>query len=119
MGVSLCDVLVITQYRHQQKLLQKLLHEQQRTGSYSPESHSQIKETVSYTTSSPSSHDCHPIDGIDSHSSLWNEYQSVEVLTVDKSQGRDKSCVIVSLVRSNNDGEVSNILAKMLCVCEE
>ena len=103
MGVSPCDVLVITQYRHQQTLLQKLLHEQQRTGSYSPKSHSHVKETD-------------PIDRIDSHFSLWNEYQSVEVLTVDKCQGRDKSCVIVSFVRSNSDGKVSNILAEMLYV---
>jgi DNA replication ATP-dependent helicase Dna2 len=31
----------------------------------------------------------------------------VEVLTADKSQGRDKDCIVVSLVRSNADNQVS------------
>jgi DNA replication ATP-dependent helicase Dna2 len=31
----------------------------------------------------------------------------VEVLTADRSQGRDKDCIIVSMVRSNEEGEVS------------
>jgi DNA replication ATP-dependent helicase Dna2 len=35
---------------------------------------------------------------------------SVEVLTIDKSQGRDTRCVIVSLVRCNDNGEIANLL---------
>lgn len=31
----------------------------------------------------------------------------IEILTADKSQGRDKDCIIISLVRSNEDGSVS------------
>jgi len=31
----------------------------------------------------------------------------VEILTADKSQGRDKECILISLVRSNEDGNVS------------
>ena len=33
--------------------------------------------------------------------------EKVEVHTIDKYQGRDKACVIVSLVRSNPNGNVS------------
>lgn len=35
------------------------------------------------------------------------ETQSVEILTADKAQGRDKDVIMVSLVRSNEDGNVS------------
>jgi DNA replication ATP-dependent helicase Dna2 len=31
----------------------------------------------------------------------------VEVLTADRSQGRDKDCIIMSLTRSNKEGNVS------------
>ena len=34
----------------------------------------------------------------------------VEILTADKSQGRDKECILVSLVRSNDTGYVSSRL---------
>ncbi|KDR70214.1 hypothetical protein GALMADRAFT_76567, partial [Galerina marginata CBS 339.88] len=34
----------------------------------------------------------------------------VEVLTADKSQGRDKDCVIVSLVRSNEEGHIGDLV---------
>ena len=60
-GVSASDILVITQYRHQQRLILELLHGNQ---------------------------------------------SAVEVLTVDKCQGRDKKCVILSFVRSNTEGKV-------------
>lgn len=33
-------------------------------------------------------------------------YPDVEILTADKSQGRDKDCIVMSLVRSNDDGQV-------------
>jgi DNA replication ATP-dependent helicase Dna2 len=32
----------------------------------------------------------------------------VEVLTADKSQGRDKDCIVISMVRSNDVGNVSD-----------
>lgn len=35
------------------------------------------------------------------------EYSGLEVLTADKSQGRDKDCIIISMVRSNDHGSVS------------
>jgi DNA replication ATP-dependent helicase Dna2 len=39
-------------------------------------------------------------------SNLLQDRPEVEILTVDRSQGRDKDCVIVSMVRSNEDGQV-------------
>jgi DNA replication ATP-dependent helicase Dna2 len=39
-------------------------------------------------------------------SNLLQDRPEVEILTVDRSQGRDKDCVIVSMVRSNEDGRV-------------
>jgi DNA replication ATP-dependent helicase Dna2 len=33
----------------------------------------------------------------------------VEVLTADKSQGRDKDCIVISMVRSNDVGNVSTL----------
>ena len=38
---------------------------------------------------------------------LLRERRGVEILTADRSQGRDKDCIIISLVRSNPDGFVS------------
>jgi DNA replication ATP-dependent helicase Dna2 len=40
-------------------------------------------------------------------SHLLDEKKGIEILTADKSQGRDKDCIIVSLVRSNEAGNVS------------
>lgn len=33
--------------------------------------------------------------------------QGIEIATIDKYQGRDKDCVIISLVRNNDTGNVS------------
>ncbi|KAF6760438.1 AAA domain-containing protein [Ephemerocybe angulata] len=38
------------------------------------------------------------------------EGEEVEVLTADKSQGRDKECVVVSMVRSNDHGQVGELV---------
>jgi DNA replication ATP-dependent helicase Dna2 len=38
---------------------------------------------------------------------LGRSMPGIEILTADKSQGRDKDCIIISLVRSNNTGNVS------------
>jgi DNA replication ATP-dependent helicase Dna2 len=35
----------------------------------------------------------------------------VEIITADKSQGRDKDCVVVSMVRSNDRGSVRSLEA--------
>lgn len=35
-------------------------------------------------------------------------YPEVEVLTADRSQGRDKECIVISCVRSNEAGQVSS-----------
>lgn len=37
---------------------------------------------------------------------LLQEKKHIEILTADKSQGRDKDCVIISMVRSNDHGQV-------------
>lgn len=38
---------------------------------------------------------------------MLHAHQGVEILTADRSQGRDKDCIIISMVRSNEDGNVS------------
>ena len=40
-------------------------------------------------------------------SGLLSARPGIEVLTADKSQGRDKDCILMSLVRSNADAQVS------------
>lgn len=40
-------------------------------------------------------------------SHLLHERKEVEILTADRSQGRDKECIIISMVRSNDAGQVS------------
>lgn len=40
-------------------------------------------------------------------SSLFHDLPRVEILTADESQGRDKDVIIISLVRSNDSGNVS------------
>jgi len=40
-------------------------------------------------------------------SGLFAPMPRVEILTADKSQGRDKECILISLVRSNDGGYVS------------
>lgn len=40
-------------------------------------------------------------------------YFDVEIMTADRSQGRDKECIIVSMVRSNSEGQV-NLLHQFL-----
>jgi DNA replication ATP-dependent helicase Dna2 len=39
-------------------------------------------------------------------SHLLEDKKGIEMLTADKSQGRDKDCIIISLVRSNETGNV-------------
>lgn len=39
-------------------------------------------------------------------SHLLQERKRVEILTADRSQGRDKECIIISMVRSNDVGQV-------------
>lgn len=39
-------------------------------------------------------------------SHLLMDHKGIELLTADKSQGRDKDCVIISLVRANEDNQV-------------
>jgi hypothetical protein len=51
---------------------------------------------------------------------LLQERKGVEILTADKSQGRDKECIIISLVRSNDGGHVRFLFfAKTLAVFVE
>jgi DNA replication ATP-dependent helicase Dna2 len=40
--------------------------------------------------------------------------EGVEILTADRSQGRDKECVIISMVRSNDTRQVSRKVPKVL-----
>lgn len=40
-------------------------------------------------------------------SSLLQDIPAVEILTADRSQGRDKECVLMSLTRSNDENKVN------------
>jgi DNA replication ATP-dependent helicase/nuclease Dna2 len=44
-------------------------------------------------------------------SHLLSSRPDVEILTADRSQGRDKDCIIISMVRSNEDGTVRFIVS--------
>lgn len=39
---------------------------------------------------------------------LLADRKGIEILTADRSQGRDKNCIIISMVRSNDTGYVSS-----------
>ncbi|THU76580.1 Dna2-domain-containing protein [Dendrothele bispora CBS 962.96] len=41
---------------------------------------------------------------------LETRREGLEILTADKSQGRDKDCIIISMVRSNDDGHVGDLV---------
>ena len=41
---------------------------------------------------------------------LLHEHKGIEILTADRSQGRDKDCIIISMVRSNNEGQIGDLL---------
>lgn len=43
-------------------------------------------------------------------SNLLEARKGVEILTADRSQGRDKDCIIVSLVRSNDAGQIGDLV---------
>ncbi|KAJ3553389.1 hypothetical protein NM688_g3640 [Phlebia brevispora] len=41
---------------------------------------------------------------------LLQDHKSIEILTADRSQGRDKDCIIISMVRSNEYGTIGDLL---------
>ncbi|PBK88865.1 Dna2-domain-containing protein [Armillaria gallica] len=41
---------------------------------------------------------------------MLHEHKGIEVLTADRSQGRDKDCIIISMVRSNDDGSIGDLV---------
>ncbi|QRV93352.1 DNA replication ATP-dependent helicase Dna2 [Ceratobasidium sp. AG-Ba] len=41
---------------------------------------------------------------------ILQAHDGVEILTADRSQGRDKDCIIISMVRSNEDGNIGDLL---------
>ncbi|KAL5511792.1 DNA2 [Sanghuangporus vaninii] len=43
-------------------------------------------------------------------SNLLQEHKGIEILTADRSQGRDKDCIIISLVRANKDNQIGDLL---------
>ncbi|CAE7189963.1 unnamed protein product, partial [Rhizoctonia solani] len=43
-------------------------------------------------------------------SHMLQERPEIEILTADRSQGRDKDCIIISMVRSNEDGNIGDLL---------
>ncbi|KAF9234817.1 Dna2-domain-containing protein [Melanogaster broomeanus] len=43
-------------------------------------------------------------------SHLLQDKKDIEILTADKSQGRDKDCVVISMVRANDHGQVGELL---------
>ena len=46
-------------------------------------------------------------------SHIFEHRKGIEILTADRSQGRDKDCVIISMVRSNDDGQVCSSLESL------
>lgn len=40
-------------------------------------------------------------------SSLLEDFPAIEILTADRSQGRDKECIVMSLTRSNDERKVT------------
>ena len=51
---------------------------------------------------------------------LLREHKGIEILTADRSQGRDKDCIIISMVRSNDEGHVrisSGIFMELVFHC--
>ncbi|KAJ2927541.1 hypothetical protein H1R20_g9553, partial [Candolleomyces eurysporus] len=82
-GVKKRDVGVISLYRQQVKLIKSLLLGKQGRDAGRVEHERSIGE-----------------DG----------EGEVEVLTADKSQGRDKECIIVSMVRSNDEGKIGDLV---------
>ncbi|BEI94616.1 uncharacterized protein CcaverHIS019_0701880 [Cutaneotrichosporon cavernicola] len=81
-GTSPSDIAVITPYRQQIKLIQRVLH--------------------TIPKANPNSN---PNPSLNSVS-----LTDIEVLTADKSQGRDKAVILVSLVRSNDTGSIGELL---------
>ena len=47
-------------------------------------------------------------------SHLLQDRPNIEILTADRSQGRDKDCIIISMVRSNESGSVSDLLLQTI-----
>lgn len=45
---------------------------------------------------------------------MLQDMKAIEVLTADKSQGRDKDCIIISMVRSNDLGSVSRLQVRQV-----
>jgi DNA replication ATP-dependent helicase Dna2 len=45
---------------------------------------------------------------------ILQDRKEIEILTADRSQGRDKDCIIISMVRSNDGGHVCGIILLML-----
>lgn len=43
-------------------------------------------------------------------SHLLQERKEIEILTADRSQGRDKECIIISMVRSNDEGQIGDLM---------
>jgi DNA replication ATP-dependent helicase Dna2 len=46
---------------------------------------------------------------------LLQDHKEIEILTADRSQGRDKECIIISMVRSNDAGQV--LACNFLRIC--
>ncbi|KAK7689454.1 hypothetical protein QCA50_007246 [Cerrena zonata] len=41
---------------------------------------------------------------------LLEDWKDIEILTADRSQGRDKDCIIISMVRSNDLGQIGDLV---------
>ena len=104
-GLSAEEIGVITPLKHQQLLIQERLQTSlssphQSVASNLPAQHPSLMADKSISPSPPA-RQSRPLT-------------IVEVNTIDKYQGRDKECIIVSFVRSNSKGSVS---ALCVCVC--
>ena len=96
LGLDAGEIGVITPLRQQQNLIrEKLLRDQCASQS--------LNHTVYEGRGGHVATLCSHGDG---SSSSWSS-SGVEVNTVDKYQGRDKECIVVSCTRSNSKGNVS------------
>ncbi|KAJ2918121.1 hypothetical protein MD484_g2295, partial [Candolleomyces efflorescens] len=84
-GVKKRDVGVISLYRQQVKLIKSMLSD----GRQGQEQHVGLEERGK---------------------TGGEDGGEVEVLTADKSQGRDKECIVVSMVRSNDEGKIGDLV---------
>ena len=101
LGMDAGEIGVVTPLRQQQNLIQEKLLQSKYSSSFNlsfcegREDQASSAEAVGWCNHGDASSSC---------------CSSVEVNTVDKYQGRDKECIVVSCTRSNSKGNVSGVV---------